>query len=137
MIDTVYISPMACVGLQWFTKVKYMTDYPVTNSVGAVIVSKKAWDKIPAETRPVVKKICDKHFKRLAEATMEDNEKSMETLKKNGIRFVPVTQEGIEQFHQVSMATRKRLAGVLYPQELQNRVEKILAEYRIATGEKE
>ncbi len=130
MINTVYISPMACVGLQWFTKVKYMTDYPVTNSVGAVIVSKKAWDRIPEELEPVMRRICDKHFTRLAESTIEDNRKSIETLKKNGIGMVEVNEQGRAEFHSVSLATRGKLAGKLYPPELQERVEKILADYR-------
>lgn len=130
MINTVYTAPMACVGLQWFTKVKYMTDYPVTNSVGAVIVSRKSWDRIPEDLQPVVRRICDKHFARLAETTIEDNAKSIETLKKNGIKLVEVGDEGRADFNKVSLTTREKLAGSLYPADLQERVEKLLADYR-------
>ena len=35
MIDAVYCAPYAAVGLQWFTRVKYMLDLPLTNATGA------------------------------------------------------------------------------------------------------
>ena len=135
MIDTVYSSPLACVGLQWFTKVKYMLDYPLTNSVGAVIVKKKTYEKIPEELKPIVDEICDRYFEKLAIATREDNAKSRETLKKSGIEFIPAEEGGMAQFHEVSLKTREKLAGSLYPQELQTRVEDALEQYRAGKDE--
>ncbi len=51
MIDTVYASPAAAISMQWFTRVSYMTDVPLSYSVGAAILQKSAFEKIPPALR--------------------------------------------------------------------------------------
>ena len=46
LIDTVYASPLGAIALQWFTKVKYMTALPISNATGAIVVSKKTFDRL-------------------------------------------------------------------------------------------
>ena len=51
IIDTAYASPMGVLALQWQTKIKYLVDYPVTYSVGALLLRQKFWDKIPTDPK--------------------------------------------------------------------------------------
>ena len=44
MVDTVYVSPIALIALQWFPHFKYLVDLPLVNIETGVIMSKKAYD---------------------------------------------------------------------------------------------
>ena len=80
LITTVYITPYGCIGMQWFSRVAYTTDIPLTFSIGAVVVTNEAWDRIPAADQPVVRDLCRTYFGKLAEATAADDRKSMEVI---------------------------------------------------------
>lgn len=44
MIDGFYISPYAAIAMQWFTKADYLLNYPLTHSLGGVLMTKKKWN---------------------------------------------------------------------------------------------
>ncbi len=62
MIDTVYASPGAAISMQWFTRVSYMTDVPLSYSVGAAVLQKSAFEKIPPALRGTVEEIFRRHL---------------------------------------------------------------------------
>jgi len=73
MIDAVYSSPMAAVSLQWFTRVQYMNTSPLTNSMGAVLMAKKEFDKIPPEYQKILLDLSRKKMRELTLLTRKDN----------------------------------------------------------------
>ncbi|MFQ5584740.1 MAG: TRAP transporter substrate-binding protein DctP, partial [Calditrichia bacterium] len=54
LIDAVYTSPLACVSLQWYTRVKYMMDFPLTNAFGTILITKKMFNKMPPEYQQIL-----------------------------------------------------------------------------------
>src|SRR5690606_10015823 len=48
IIESAYAPPLAIMAMQWHTKVKYLIDFPVAYSVGALLVSSKEWSKVKA-----------------------------------------------------------------------------------------
>ncbi|MDM7913979.1 MAG: TRAP transporter substrate-binding protein DctP, partial [Candidatus Eisenbacteria bacterium] len=114
LLTTVYISPLACLAMQWHTRTAYVTDIPVTHSLGAVIVTNEAWGKIPEAQRPVVRELCREYFGRLAQLTAEDNRKAAEEIVKAGLKTVAPPPAEIEQFHAIGEKVRADLAGKLY-----------------------
>lgn len=130
LVDTVYASPILAVALQWFTKVRYMLDFPITNGTGAIIVSKKAWKKVPEEHKAKVKEIIGKHTLRLKEKTRKENLDAIETMKKNGIALLPVTADQAAPYEQVGIKANESLIGKLYPRELYDKAMAAVAEHR-------
>ena len=57
VIEATYSPLMAMVALQWNTKIKYLVDFPIAYSVGAFLLSDKAWNKIKPEHRSIWPKL--------------------------------------------------------------------------------
>ena len=55
MVNAVYTSPLAMISLQWFTKVKYMMEISLADAAGAVLISRRQFNKLPAEYRKILR----------------------------------------------------------------------------------
>jgi len=130
LIEAVYTSPLACVSLQWYTRVKYMINQPLADAEGAVLISKKMFNKIPPEYQELVKKKGREYMKRLVQLSRKDNEEAIRLMKKNGIQIVDIPPENQPAFYEAGEKARRSLVGKLYSQELLDKVEKALKEFR-------
>ncbi len=130
LITTVYTTPLAVIALQWFTRVSYTTDIPITFSIGAIVMTNAAWDKIPAQDQPVVRDLARKYFARLREATTADNRKSMGVVAQSGVKAVTPTADEIASFRQIGEQVRSGLVGKLFDQATLDQVVAALNAYR-------
>lgn len=135
MIDAVYNAPMALISLQWFTQVKYMNLSPLTNSMGAILMSKKQFDKLSPESQTKLVELSRAKFRLLTELTRADNKTSIKELERSGIELLaPPTNEEIAQYEPIGIDVQNSLVGKLYSQELLDRVKAELAAYRKQQG---
>jgi TRAP-type transport system periplasmic protein len=88
MIDTVYASPLAAISMQWFTRVSYLTDLPLSYSVGALVIQKAALDKIPAAQRAVVEEVFKRHLEPMKGPVRQENQKALGVMTKQGIKTI-------------------------------------------------
>ncbi len=130
LIDTVYISPLAAIALQWFSKVKTMTDMPIIDAVSVLLVSKKAWEKIPEETRATVLEVTRRYSKKLVASTRKENDDSIRVLQEKGIEIVKPDETTRGEFDRIAGDVSKAMVGKLYPQEMLDEVLKTLTEMR-------
>ncbi len=88
MIDTVYASPLAAISMQWFTRVSYLTNLPLSYSVGALVMQKTALDKIPTAQRGLVEEIFKRHLEPMKGLVRQENQKALGVMTKQGIKIV-------------------------------------------------
>jgi len=133
LIDGVYGSPLAILATQWFTKVKYMHNVPITDASGALLISKKYFDSLPKDLQEILLRNGKKYMRKLVELTREENQKAIETLKKNGIIITnPPSKKLLEEYDEIGKKARRMLVGRLFSEEWLNKIEKALEEYRKA-----
>ncbi|MBP6671559.1 MAG: TRAP transporter substrate-binding protein DctP [Bacteroidetes bacterium] len=130
LITGAYASPLAIVSLQWNTATSHLMDLPLTNAAGAVVISKRDFDKIPADLQQILVKHGRAYMRKLTEQSRKDNIKSLETLKKNKMTFNKPDANEIKSYDELGRKARRSLAGKLYSEDLLNRVEKALADFR-------
>ncbi len=131
LINGAYTSPLAALALQWNTRVKYMMSVPLADASGAVVIAKKKFDSLPQDLQEILLREGKKYMSELTRKSREENAASIETLKKNGIQWVEVTdRKTLQEFQTIGKEARQSLVGKLYDQAFLDRVEKILAEYR-------
>ena len=58
LIDAFQAPPLLALGSQWFGGAKNMLDIRFAQLVGATLIDKPVWDKIPAHSRNEMLKIC-------------------------------------------------------------------------------
>lgn len=131
MIDGVYISPLAILGLQWFTKVKYMTQLPLAMAAGAVLISKKQFDELTPEQQKILLENGKIYFNKLKKLAREENEKSIETLKNNGIQVTPAPEgAALAELKEAGAKARQIMANELFSPSLLKEMEDALVEFR-------
>jgi len=131
LIGGVYSSPLACVALQWHTKVDYVLDVPLANSNGAVLISKRMFNKLTEKQQKILKEEGKKYFNTLTRLSREDNEKAKETMFEYGMKKTQVSDPAlIAEFEKRGKAARNALVGSLYDQNLLNDVEGDLKTFR-------
>lgn len=134
LVTGAYSSPLAIVSLQWYAATKYLMDYPITNSSGAVLISKKEFDKIPADLQQILLRNGAIYLRKLTEQSRRDNLKSLEILKQNKMIFVKPDANEVKTYDAIGEKTRRALVGRLFSEDLLNRVEKSLADFRTKGG---
>ena len=131
MVDGVYTSPLAMIALQWFTKVKYMMEISLADAAGAVLISKRMFNKLPAEYQKILLSKSKEYLVKLMKLSRQENQRSIEMLKKNGIKIVPSPPANeMTQFYEAGKKARRMMAGRLYSLQLVEEVEKALVEFR-------
>ena len=124
MINAVYNAPLAALTLQWHTKVKYYTDFPLAIAIGATVVDKKTFDKISPENQVKVKEICKKYHDALTRRVHKDNVKALKILQKT-LKAVPVTAAKKKEFKDIAMKVAKKFVPRYYSKALLDKVMKL------------
>ncbi len=130
LINGMYTSPLAAVSLQWYTATKYMLDYPLTNACGAVVIAKRDFDKMPPDIQEILLRNGKQLMRKLTELSRKDNAKSLDVLKKNKIIFTKPDASEISHYEEIGRNARRLMVGKLYSEDLLNRVEKSVADFR-------
>jgi TRAP-type C4-dicarboxylate transport system substrate-binding protein len=130
VVDGVYASPLACVALQWFTRVKYMSDVPVTHGMSAVIATEKSLAGVSAADRAILLDVMQRELLVLTEKTRTQNTEAIAEIKKEGVQVVPIDAVARSEFVTRGRAAWKDGVPSLYSQELLDRVTGLLADYR-------
>jgi TRAP-type C4-dicarboxylate transport system substrate-binding protein len=131
LIDGVYVSPLGALALQWWTRVKYMLDLPLADAAGAILITKKMFDKLPPDLQEILVRNGRKYTRILTELAREENEKARSVLQENGITIVsPPDPKEVEQIYETGRKARRMLVGKLYSEELLQAVENAVMEFR-------
>jgi len=134
VVDAVYSSPLACMALQWYSRVKYMSDMPITHGISAVVVSKKSLAGVSDADLAIVKDVARQHLADLTAKTRVQNTEAIGEIKKEGVQMVAVDPAARQEFVDRGRAAWGDGVGALYSQDLLDRVKKLLADYRSSHG---
>jgi TRAP-type C4-dicarboxylate transport system substrate-binding protein len=123
LLDAVYASPLAALALQWFTKVNYMTDLPLTHSIGAVVVSRRFMEELSEPTGSIVRDIFRAHLARLDTLARRDQLEALAAVEDAGVQLASVPPSEREAFRRLGRSVRQALAGKMLPPWLMETVE--------------
>jgi TRAP-type C4-dicarboxylate transport system substrate-binding protein len=128
VIDAFGNSPYGAVALQWHAKAKYVTNLKVAMVIGGLVLTKKAWNKLPEKHRKVVREIAAKNGRALLKQIRRDNQQAIGTIKKSDIKLVQPKQ--IKAWLALARKVEKDLTGSLFPASLVAEMKKHLKAYR-------
>ena len=130
-INAVTASPYVTVALQWYDKLKYMTNVPVRVSVAAIVMTKEKFDQLTPDQQKVLREVGDKYQSNLIKQIRKDNDKAIEALQKRaGLQIVEFEQDSREAWDAIAIETHKALVGQIYSQTFLDKINTLLEEYR-------
>ena len=135
LIDTTIAPPLGAIALQWFTKPPYMTNIPIMDGVGGLLVSSKFFDSLPKDLQELLRRTGEETGVRLLAETRRDNEKSLTVLKQNGVTFTTEWKDKDSDMFAIRDRAAADLAKSGYiPADLYERAKKALVDYRAHKG---
>ena len=135
MIDSFANSPIGAIALQWFTRVKYLTNAPLIYTYGTVLFSKAGLAGLSDADREAVKRIMKKHLEAWDKSSRQESVKAMETLKKQGIQVLAVPANDLKAMEDVAQkATQDLVSRKLFSPDLVQKIQNLLATFRASKG---
>ena len=90
LLDIVAVSPTGALFLQWYTRVKYITDLPLVYTYGLTAIDKTAFERMSAEDQATVREVMTRIYAEFDQAGRTDNEGALEAILGKGLQLVAV-----------------------------------------------
>jgi len=127
LINTVYISPLGAIALQWFTKVRYISPVPMVNVTGAIIIRKIQFERMMKGHQDLLLERTRARMRELRRLTRVENARAIEAMTKRGLKLSPPPlPKEMKALRQLSHEAQEIIAKKLIPADLLERAGRIL-----------
>lgn len=109
LIDAVVNTPAGAIAFQWHTRLKHISDIPVTYVTGAVAVDSKVFLRLSADDQAVLLDEMGGALKALETRAQTDNEGALEALLNQGLETVSVNEEERAEWYRLGNRTMDAL----------------------------
>jgi TRAP-type C4-dicarboxylate transport system substrate-binding protein len=134
LVNALTTTPQVAVLSQYYNYAKYMTDMPWNVLLGATVIKKDVWDRIPADLHaPLLKAMQDAGAKLQADVR-RGGERDVEAMKKRGLTVVTVDPKTRETWLRTVEAAYPKIRGRIVAADAFDEAMKYRDEYRKRTG---
>ncbi len=130
LVEVVYAPPTGAITLQWFTKIKYLTDVPLIYLAGGVVVKKDIFRQIPQPYQNLILESFQQHLEQLKIITRNENRDAIKVMVKNGIKIITPSKDQIEEFKRLSNRAMGHISGPTFSKKVLDEVTSMLESYR-------
>ncbi|HEY3175537.1 MAG TPA: TRAP transporter substrate-binding protein DctP [Candidatus Polarisedimenticolia bacterium] len=134
LINAFDTTPLLALSSQWFGLAPHMLDLKWSPLVGATIITKKAWESIPATAREEVAAAAAEAGERFRGEVRASDAKAIETMKKHGLIVRAAGPELEAEWLRAVENVYPRIRGTLVPAEIFDEVRRLRDAYRTAGG---
>ena len=121
-VDTAITPPVACLALQWCSRLTHMADMPMSIVLGGTVMGQRQWEALTEEQRTIMTETATQ-FHQLARRNLRrDEEAALRTIAEHGTTVHPVSAAQRAEWVNVARQVRGRLAGQVADQALIDRV---------------
>ena len=144
-IDGYITSPLAAASLRWYNRTSHIMAQPISMGIGAIVMSKPAYDSLSENTKAVIAQMSKKWTKKLTAKVRKDNKKTLRLMaesayegvsvdksgalttgaRKVGAKKPTVTQGDTAAWNAVYVKVQNELAGKVYSKALLDKVRKL------------
>ena len=110
LLDSAAVSPVGAVVLQLHTRLKYITDLPLSYVYGTLVIDRKPFGHLNNEDQLVVREVMDGIYKKLDEASITDNIGALEALVKQGLTMVAPDTTELPRWREIVAESNRKLA---------------------------
>jgi len=130
LVDVVYAPPTGAISLQWFTKVKYLTDVPLIYLAAGVVVKRDIFKQIPQTSQDFILESFQQHLDRLKDTIRNENREAIKVMTKHGVKIITPSREQIDEYKRLSHQAIGRISGQTFSKKVLDEVTSFLESYR-------
>jgi TRAP-type C4-dicarboxylate transport system substrate-binding protein len=130
LVEALGSPPQVAVISQFFNHAKFMTDLRWQLLLGATLITKKAWDRIPADVQPAIRQATEDAGARLRREIRESEANDIEAMKKRGLTVVPVTEAQRAEWQKLTEKLYPQIKGNVVPPAAFDEALRLRDEYR-------
>jgi len=134
LIEALGSPPQVAVISQFFNNAQNMTDFRWQLLLGATLITRSAWDKLPADVRPELLKISQEAGARLRKEIRDAEERDVLAMKKRGLTVVPVSAAQQAEWQKLTESMYLQIRGRIVPVEAFDEAKRYRDEYRRQRG---
>jgi TRAP-type C4-dicarboxylate transport system substrate-binding protein len=134
LVEVVYAPPSVAIALQWFTRIKYITDAPLNYMLGGLVIKKDAFEKIDIQQQAIVKEVFQRHMIRFKEVIRAENQEAVAVMLKQGVKLLSPDKTTIGEFKAISEKAMQKEDGHKFSPKTQEQAYSWLKAY--AEGKK-
>ena len=130
MVNAFTSTPVLALTLGWYASAKNMTLAPWGMLIGALVVTKKSWEKVPADLQPKLLEIArsEANLLKLENRRMEGE--AMKTMETKGLTVVKPNAEQLAAWNGLEGKANVAVRGKVVPEAIFDDVKKARDEYR-------
>lgn len=126
-------SPIGALIMQWHTKVKYLTEIPLSYTIGFMVVDKEAFNAIDSADQAIVQEVMTRVYADFNVSNLEDDKGAKEALLASGIVQVYPDQKEFQLIRAILAENNRKLAAEgIVSEDLFNEMMRHIDEYRRA-----
>jgi TRAP-type C4-dicarboxylate transport system substrate-binding protein len=130
LVDVVYAPPSGAISLQWFTKIKYITDVNLIYLIGGVVMKKKLFDKLSPAHQDILMDAFRRQMARLKTTIRKENREALAVMVKHGVKIITPSPAQVAEFKTVSQKAMQRLEDKSFSKKVKDEVSAKLEAYR-------
>jgi TRAP-type transport system periplasmic protein len=135
-ISAVPTVPIFALAAQLDSQAKYMLELNWGPLVGAAVVHKKAWDRVPAAAREAMLKIAEETGRQVKAAGRAESDTAVAAMVKRGLKVQQVAPEVEEEWRAMMGRVQDQIRGKIVPADVFDEAQRIAKDYRAAGGAK-
>ena len=130
LVEVVYAPPSGAISLQWFTKTKYMTDFPLMYLIGGIVIKNNFLKKLSPDHRKILLALCSKYMDRLKLEVRKENQEAIKVMSKHGVKLILPSGEQIKELKDLSIRAMNNQVGKSFSKRTKDEVIGHVEEYR-------
>jgi TRAP-type C4-dicarboxylate transport system substrate-binding protein len=134
MVEAIPTAPIVALGGQYYTVANHMLEVNWAPLVGGLVMTKKAWDALPAASRDAIRKAAEEAGLEIQRRSRAEERDAVEAMKKRGLQVHPLTPQLEDEWRRTAAGFYPLIRGRIVPADMFDKVQTILAQYRAANG---
>ncbi len=131
LLDCVTVPPVGAVVFQWHTRLKYITELPISYIYASLLIEKRAFEKISPEDQLIVREVMEGIYRKFDQNGVIDNRDALAALLDNGLSLVPPNSGQIGEWRGIVNQSARELAKAdTFDISLLEQMEALIMSYR-------
>jgi TRAP-type transport system periplasmic protein len=134
LIEAIPTTPAIALASQWYVHTRCLVDMPIAPLVGALLLTKREWERIPPELRPALREEAERTVARLRAENRRLDREAIEAMARRSLQIVVPTQEELAAWDAQAEAVNRRVRGTYVPADAHDELVRVLGELRRRRG---